>query len=325
MTNLDAILQPVRDDFERCQHKLDSLLQSDNSLLDAILKQLAQHKGKMLRPLIALLSAKLLGRVGQKTRTIAVCFEILHTATLLHDDVVDESDQRRGTPSVNAAFSNKIAVLVGDYLLATSLQQAASLGDTKLIENLAHVTAVLSNGELQQQRSVFNQDISEEIYFDIIRAKTAELFSAAAASGAQSVGASEEDQQILRQFAECLGICFQIKDDIFDYISTEETLGKPVGNDLREGKITLPAIHALLTAQDESKFQLAYKVKEGSISPDEMADFIDFTLQNGGIDYAQGVMEEYAERARRLLIPFPMNDAKAALLQLVDYVIDRNH
>lgn len=293
-----------------------------NALLNDVLQRISKRKGKMLRPLLTLLSAKLLGEVGQETISTALTFEFFHTASLVHDDVVDESDERRGETSVNSAYSNKVAVLVGDYLLANCLQTSAASSSLELVNIVSRTAQVLADGELLQLRSVFNQDISEEVYFHIIRAKTAALFSACAEAGARSVGAPEADVERMRRFGESIGICFQIKDDIFDYVGGAE-IGKPTGNDMAEGKLTLPVIHVLHAERDESMFRLAQRIKNGRVSSDEIDTLVRFTIEHGGIEYAVRKMEYYAAQARQVLAPYPDGSVRRALLEYVDYVIRR--
>ena len=237
MSGIDKLVKPVENEMNQCKNLFDSFMShSSNLLLNDVLQRISSRKGKMMRPLLTILVAKLLGAINERTYSAALAFEFLHTASLVHDDIVDESCERRGNPSVNQLFGDKVAVLVGDYLLSHVLLNAAKTESTRLIEIVARVSERLADGELLQLRNIYNQTISEDVYFNIIQGKTAELFAAAAEGGALTVNASEEDLERLRLFGETVGICFQIKDDIFDYIAGDE-IGKPTGNDMAEGKL----------------------------------------------------------------------------------------
>ena len=240
----------------------------------------------------------------------------------MHDDVVDESEERRGQKSVNSAYGNQIAVLVGDSILANALLCAAKTGSSRLIEVLSNAAQNLACGELLQLNNVKNQAVDEAVYFDIIRNKTAALFAACAESGVMAVSSDEKAMKTLHDFGEYVGICFQIRDDIFDY-HHDPSIGKPTGNDMQEGKLTLPVIHALLSTQNAEMLALARKVKARQVSQDEINVLVEFTKENGGIDYAVQVMNDYAEKAKGLLVSFPDSDVKQALIAYVDYVIDR--
>ena len=325
MSGIDKLVKPVENEMNQCKNLFDSFMShSSNLLLNDVLQRISSRKGKMMRPLLTILVAKLLGEINERTYSAALAFEFLHTASLVHDDIVDESCERRGNPSVNQLFGDKVAVLVGDYLLSHVLINAAKTRNARLVEIVAKVSERLADGELLQLRNIYNRNISEEVYFHIIQGKTAELFAAAAEGGALSVNANENDLQTMRSFGETVGICFQIKDDIFDYIAGDE-IGKPTGNDMAEGKLTLPVIHALFSTNQEDMFALANKVKDGSISADEIATLVRFTLDNHGIDYAEKVMVEYADKAKSLLACYPDSDVKTSLMKYVDYVIYRNY
>ena len=302
--------------FELC-------MTSDNALLQEVLNIVSSRMGKMMRPILTLLSAKLMGEVNERSLTTAVALELLHTATLIHDDVVDESDERRGQPSVNKLYDNKIAVLVGDFILALSLQNVAKVANPRLMDIVAQTSQRLSSGELLQLKSVHNQEISEQVYFRIISEKTAALFSACAKAGAMSVTDDEMAIKQLAEFGELVGICFQIRDDIFDY-SSDRSIGKPTGNDMKEGKLTLPVIYALKSTDNQEMYRIAESVKNLSVSDTDVARLVAFTKVNGGIDYAQKVMREYSDRAKDLLTIFPDSPARTALMQYADFVSDRS-
>lgn len=277
----------------------------------------------MMRPMLLLLMAKLYGEVCPETLHAAVSLELLHTASLVHDDVVDESTERRGQLSVNAIYNNKVAVLVGDYLLATSLVQVGKTHNYAIIDEVSRLGQNLSEGELLQLANVANPEFSEEIYFDVIRKKTAVLFAACTKSGALSVGVTDEQAEFARQFGEYIGLCFQIKDDIFDYYDSKE-IGKPTGNDMLEGKLTLPVLYALNTTRDKEAEKIAVKVKNGEASADEIGRLIEFAKQCGGIEYAIKTMHVFKEEALSLLATLPDSDVKTALTTYLDYVVDRD-
>lgn len=323
MNQLDIIRRPIEEEMSIYREYFDSFLRHDNSLLNEVLSVVASRKGKMMRPILTLLVSKLLGRVGEAQLSTAATFEFLHTASLVHDDIVDESDERRGQASVNNAYGNKIAVLVGDYILALSLENAAKTANPRLVEIVSKASQELSNGELLQLKNVHNQAISEEVYFRIIKAKTAALFSACTEAAAMSVNADENDVQRMKSFGEIVGICFQIRDDIFDY-NTDAQIGKPTGNDMKEGKLTLPVIHALFKVNDPDMFALATAVKNGVASEQQIADLVAFTKANGGIEYANQVMLDYADKAKNLLNVFDDSDVKQALCDYVDFVVGRS-
>ena len=250
------------------------------------------------------------------------CLELLHTASLVHDDVVDESTERRGQLSVNAIFNNKVAVLTGDYLLATALVEVGMTRNYAIIDVVSNLGQDLAEGELLQLSNVSNPEYSEDIYFDVIRKKTAVLFAACMKAGALSVGASDEKAEYARLFGEYIGLCFQIKDDIFDYYESKE-IGKPTGNDMLEGKLTLPALYALNSTHDKQAKEIAVKVKNGTATTGEIARLIEFTKEHGGIEYATKVMVEFKEKALSLLASMEDTDVKKALVCYLDYVVER--
>lgn len=325
--NMDALQQirkPIDADMSRYKEVFDSYLIHSNPLLSDVLGFISRRKGKMVRPMLTLLVAKLLkGETNEKTIYTAATLEFFHTASIIHDDVVDESNERRGQQSVNHAFGNQVAVLTGDFILANALLCAVKTDNLRVIEIVSSAAQNLASGELLQLNNIQSQEIGEEVYFDIIRNKTAALFSACAEAGALSVSSDEETIEAMKEFGECIGICFQIKDDIFDY-SHDPRIGKPTGNDIKEGKLTLPLIHALLTTGDEEMLALAHKVKRGEVTQDEVDTLVEFAKKCGGIEYAVATMNAYAERAKKLLDRFPSSDIKAALLAYVDFVIDRS-
>ena len=322
MERLEQIKSPISAEFEVFKQKFDASLQSSNPLLGEVINFIKQRKGKMMRPILTLLMAKLYGEIEDSTYYAAISLELLHTASLVHDDVVDESDKRRGQSSVNAIYDNKVSVLVGDYLLATSLTNAAMTTDVQLVELVSRLGQALSEGEIIQLSNTNASDFSEDVYFDVIKKKTAALFSTAAEAGARSVKSSDEMAKNAALFGELLGIAFQIKDDIFDYYASDE-LGKPTGNDMREGKLTLPALYVLNTLKDEAMIALALKIRSLEATSDEIAQFIQYVKYFGGIEYATQVMKNYRNKALSILPETTSQELKDALTAYIDYVIER--
>lgn len=323
MTTLDNITSPITDEMLRYREVFEECLHSDNALLNEVLSFIGQRKGKMMRPMLTILSARLHGEVSEATYLTAAAFELFHTASLVHDDVVDESDERRGVASTRGAYGNKAAVLVGDYVLSLALQLAAKTGNARLVSILSVAAQNLSSGELLQLKSVHNQEISENVYFNIIREKTAALFSACGEAGAMSATSDEAAMATMKAFGETIGICFQIRDDIFDY-NSDANIGKPTGNDMQEGKLTLPVIYALHSTGNTDMLAIARKVKNLNASAEEIATLVAFTKQNGGIEYATQVMLDYADRAKTLLSAYPASPIKSSLCTYVDYVVGRD-
>ena len=298
-------------------------VKSQVSLLDHIMKYIVKTKGKQLRPIFVILSGKLCGQVNEKTYRAASLIELLHTATLVHDDVVDDANQRRGFFSINALWKNKIAVLVGDYLLSKGLLLSLNNKDFKVLEILASAVKDMSEGELLQAEKARRLDITEEIYFDIIRCKTASLISSACAAGAYSTTQDEAISDILKQFGEKAGIAFQIKDDLFDYGKAD--VGKPTGNDIKEKKMTLPLIYTLKHCDAITKAKIISIFKHAEKKKSQVNFIIDTVVKTGGIQYATERMLAYKEEAVRLLDPFENSEAKQYLIRLVDYIIERNY
>lgn len=322
MDGISLIKSPISEELEDFKKHFDNCLSSSNLLLNSVIAHIRQKNGKMMRPILVLLAAKLFGTVCPATLHAAVALELLHTASLVHDDVVDESAERRGQLSVNAIFNNKVAVLSGDYLLATALVEVGLTRNHDIIDIVSCLGQELADGELLQLSNVSNLHFSEDIYFDVIRKKTAVLFAACTKAGALSVGADDEKAEFARLFGEYIGLCFQIKDDIFDYFENKE-LGKPTGNDMLEGKLTLPVLYALNSTRDEAARELAVKVKCGEANTDEIVRLIDFTKQNGGIEYASQMMYAYRDKALSLLASMPDTDVRTALAAYLDYVVER--
>lgn len=300
MDVLGQIRRPIEAEMVEFEQLFRINLQHSNELLNVALSHVLNRKGKMMRPILTLLSAKLAGRVTPQVLHAAVSLEMLHTASLVHDDVVDDSNERRGQVSLNKLMGNKVAVLVGDYLLSTSLQHASLARNLQVVERVAELGKTLSNGELSQLNNVKSDEISEEQYFKVIEQKTASLFATCAHVGATLSGASDAYVRKLTEFAKLLGICFQIRDDIFDYFS-DNNVGKPTGNDMQEGKLTLPVIYAVNQSGTEQWYALALKVRSGKASSQEIAQLVAYTIDAGGIEYARDVMHKIRLQALTLL------------------------
>ena len=323
MDYLSVIKEPIAADLTDFNDLFNEALSHEEGMLGSALDHIRQRAGKRMRPMLILLMAKNFGQITAATQHAAVGLELLHTASLVHDDVVDESQERRGQASVNATYDNKVAVLVGDYILSTALLYVARTHSERIVTYLAKLGRTLSDGEILQLSSIGNQDISEDVYYEVIKQKTAALFEACSGIGALSSGASESDVAAAKQFGQDLGIIFQIRDDIFDYYDSTE-IGKPTGNDMAEGKLTLPVIYAVNNGGDEAMRQLALKVKACTVNPDEIAKLVSFTKEKGGIDYAERRMWEFHNRAQAFIdTKVKSEDVKAALQAYLDYVIKR--
>ncbi|BCS85235.1 MULTISPECIES: polyprenyl synthetase family protein [Prevotella] len=323
MDYLSLIKQPIVEELNDFIQFFNKSLDHDNGLLSQALNHIKQRAGKRMRPMLILLIAKNFGKVSDTTLHAAVGLELLHTASLVHDDVVDESAERRGQKSVNALYDNKVSVLVGDFILSTALLNVSYTHSEIIVRYLAELGRTLSDGEILQLSNIQNADISEDAYYEIIKGKTAALFEACAAIGAESVGASKEDVLAAKKFGQNIGIIFQIRDDIFDYYNSDE-IGKPTGNDMIDGKLTLPAIYALNSTNNEEMIAIARKIKAHQISSDEIARLVDFTKQNGGIDYAEKRMWDFHSECMSFLESRVADEEiRKSLTAYVDYVIKR--
>jgi len=309
------------DEFE---DKFRDSMRSSVPLLDKITHYIVKRKGKQLRPMFVFLSAKLCGQMNESTYRAAALIELLHTATLVHDDVVDDSNIRRGFFSVNALWKNKIAVLVGDYLLSRGLLLAVDNSDFHLLRIVSNAVREMSEGELLQIEKARKLDIDEKIYFDIIRQKTAVLIASCCSCGAASVTEDKEVIEKMRNFGELAGIAFQIKDDLFDY-GTGEHIGKPTGIDIKEKKMTLPLIYALSKSTYLEKRKIINIIKNNNNDPEKVAEVIDFVLKSGGIEYANQCMNEYKQKALDVLATFKDNDSKKSLIELVKFTTERKN
>lgn len=324
MDYISIIRKPIDQELGDFINLFNDTLSHGDGMLQTVLDHIRKRAGKRMRPMLILLTAKCFGKVSEVTQRSAVGLELLHTASLVHDDVVDESSERRGQRSVNALYDNKVAVLVGDYILSTALLNVALTKSDAIVSYLARLGQTLANGEILQLTNIDREDIVEDVYYDVIKQKTAALFEACCAMGAMSAGASEDDIKAARKFGQTLGIIFQIRDDIFDYFDSSE-IGKPTGNDMAEGKLTLPVIHAVLSTQNASMIELAKKVKRHEVSQQEIAELVAFTKENGGIDYAQQKMEELRKECVEFVENY-VSDAqlKESFSAYIDFVIGRN-
>ena len=320
---MDFVNKIIGDELKIFEKKFTDAVKSQTPLLDRIMKYIIKRKGKQLRPMFVFLSAKLLGPINESTYRAAALVEILHTATLVHDDVVDESLERRGFFSINAIWKNKIAVLVGDYLLSKGLLLSTSHHDYEHLDILSEAVRQMSEGELMQIEKARNLNLKEDIYFEIIRNKTASLLSSACAVGAWSTGKDPIATEKMKLFGEKVGIAFQIKDDLFDY--GKEDIGKPTGNDIKEKKLTLPLIYTLNTIDNVTRRKLIYIIKNENKNPEKVKLVIDNVVKAGGIQYAAAKMNDYRNEALYILHEFPESDVRKALEELVIYTTDRNY
>lgn len=325
MDTLSLIKQPIETELGDFIELFNHTLDHEDGLLQTVLNHIKQRAGKRMRPILILLVAKNFGQVSSVTQHAAVGLELLHTASLVHDDVVDEAAERRGQASVNADYDNKVAVLVGDYVLSTALLHVSYTHSEIIVRRLAELGRTLSDGEILQLANIQSKKVTEEVYYKIIERKTAALFEACAAIGAESAGATEEEVEAARLFGKNLGIVFQIRDDIFDYYDSEAEIGKPTGNDLAEGKLTLPIIYALNSTENEEMNALARKVKAHDVTREEIEKLVAFAKDNGGIEYAERRMWDFHAEAQSFIDTYVKDESVRTSLQTyLDYVIKRN-
>lgn len=321
---LDEIKHPIRKEMEEFELKFRKAMQSSVPLLDRIMHYIVKRKGKQMRPMFVFLSAGLNGSISESTYRAASLIELLHTATLVHDDVVDDSNLRRGFFSINAIWKNKIAVLVGDYLLSRGLLLSVEHEEFELLKIVSTAVRKMSEGELLQIEKARKLDINEEIYYDIIQAKTASLIASCCATGASSVNATKESVTSMHDFGQAVGIAFQIKDDLFDYEQAEKT-GKPRGIDIKEHKMTLPLIYALNNSSSKDKRFIINTVKSYSDDKARVEQVINMVMAAGGLKYAKEKMHQYQDQAFTILNTFPPSVYKDSLEQLVRFTTERNH
>ena len=323
MSVVDKIKQPIKGEMEKFEPFFRSSMQTKVPLLNIIMNYVLRRKGKQMRPMFVFLSSKMLkNEINDATYTAASLIELLHTATLIHDDVVDEAYERRGFFSLNALWKSKISVLVGDYLLSKGLLLAVENNEYELLKIVSVAVKEVSEGELLQIQQSRKLKITEDIYYEIIRKKTAALIAACTACGAKSVGADEVMVEKMRLFGEHVGMAFQIKDDLLDY-QNNGSIGKPSGNDIKEKKLTLPIIHVLKNASTSDQKRILSIVKRHNKNKIKVQEVIDFVINNGGIEYSVEKMYEYRQNALDLLKDIPENNAKESLIELVNYVVTR--
>lgn len=322
MSSISTFKAPVAREMDTFEKVFRQAMASKVPLLDRITHYIVKRKGKQLRPMLVFLTAKLHGEINDSSYRGASLIELMHTATLVHDDVVDDANLRRGFFSINALWKNKIAVLVGDYLLSKVLLLAVEHKEHRLLELVSTSVREMSEGELLQIEKARRLDVNEDIYYEIIRQKTASLIASCCAVGAASTGATDEEVKRMHRFGELLGMAFQIKDDLFDYDQAAIT-GKPTGIDIKEQKMTLPLLYALGQANGSDRRRTISTVKRHHNNPQRVQEVMDFVRRSGGIDYAQNKMGEFHREALELLEPFPDSDVKEALIALTHFVIDR--
>lgn len=326
MTTFQTIQQTLAPEIKRLNDLISATLTSPNALMNKVVTTYLEKKGKQIRPMMVILSARLLGEVNDNVIKGAVAVELLHNASLIHDDVVDDTRMRRDAQTINGLWDNHLAVLVGDFFLSNSLILASETRDIRIVESIASLGRLLSIGELDEIYNARYNHLDEETYFSIIYRKTASLFISCAEVGAAAAGETDSRRlDALREFARLLGLCFQIKDDIFDYFPDGE-IGKPTGNDLREGKITLPLLHVLETREGEEHDRMMELARKELLEPEEIATLIDYAVDNGGIEYACETMNRLREEACRVLRDnFPPSETLDAFISLIDFIIARDH
>lgn len=321
----EQIKEPIRFEMELFEKKFHLSMSSRVALLNRITYYIVNRKGKQMRPMFVFLVAKMVnnGQVNERTYRGAAVIELIHTATLVHDDVVDDSNKRRGFFSINALWKNKIAVLVGDFLLSKGLLLSIDNGDFDLLRIISVAVREMSEGELLQIEKARRLDITEDVYYEIIRQKTATLIAACCALGAKAVLEESDNAKVedMRLFGEYIGMAFQIKDDLFDY--TDDAIGKPTGIDIKEQKMTLPLIYALNTSTDKERSWLINSIKNHNKDKKRVKEVINFVKQKNGLQYAEKVMKEYQQKALDIIKHYPESEYKKALTLMVNYVIDR--
>ena len=324
MTTFQTIQQALAPELKQLNDRILATLDSPNELMNRVVRNYLEKKGKQIRPILVMLSAKLLGEVNDRVMGGAVAVELLHNASLIHDDVVDDTLTRRGAPTINGAWDNHLAVLVGDFFLSNALLQGVDTGDIRIVRSISDLGRLLSIGELDEIYNARYNHPDEETYFKIIYRKTASLFVSCVEVGAYGVGVDDWRLEALREYARLLGLCFQIKDDVFDYFS-DEKIGKPTGNDLREGKVTLPLLHALAGEGNPHREDMLALLQKDVLDASEIDTLIRFAVDGGGIDYAYETMHRLRDEAAALLERFPASPVIDAFMSLIDYIITREN
>lgn len=322
MTALESIQTTIAPELELLTRRIRESLSSSNLLMDQVVDGYLKSKGKLIRPILVILTAKLFGHVNDNVISAAAAVEMLHNASLIHDDVVDESKKRRGNPTINSIWDNHIAVLVGDFFVSSALQQAIATGDIRIVNTLAGLGKLLSLGEIDQIYNARYHKLDEKAYFEIISRKTASLFVSCIEMGAFAVDADPALTRRMCRFAELLGLCFQIRDDIFDYFS-DEKIGKPTGNDLREGKVTLPLLYALSQEHLPQHNEMLKLSRRENLDTVDITTLIEFAKDAGGIEYAYATMERLAREADAIIDSFPPSSTADAFKSILAYIITR--
>ena len=323
MSTFQSIQQSIAPELEMLNQRIANTLTSPNALMNQVIEGYLKSKGKQIRPIIVILSAKLLGEVNENVISAATAVELLHNATLIHDDVVDDTKLRRGQATINNIWDNHIAVLVGDFFLSSALLQAIETDDIKIIKSITNLGKLLSIGEIDQIYNARYHTLNEDAYFETIYRKTASLFVSCVEVGAFAVKASDDDTKKLSKVARLLGLCFQIKDDIFDYFN-DEKIGKPTGNDLREGKITLPLLHVLLNESLPQHDEMLALSKKEVLDTNEINILIEYAKQHGGIEYAYDTMQRLRDEAVEIISQFPTSQTRDHFIAIIDYIISRD-
>ena len=323
MSTFQSIQQSIAPELEMLNQRIANTLTSPNALMNQVIEGYLKSKGKQIRPIIVILSAKLLGEVNENVISAATAVELLHNATLIHDDVVDDTKLRRGQATINNIWDNHIAVLVGDFFLSSALLQAIETDDIKIIKSITNLGKLLSIGEIDQIYNARYHTLNEDAYFETIYRKTASLFVSCVEVGAFAVNASDDDTEKLSKVARLLGLCFQIKDDIFDYFN-DEKIGKPTGNDLREGKITLPLLHVLLNESLPLHDEMLALSKKEVLDTNEINTLIEYAKQYGGIEYAYDTMQRLRDEAVEIISQFPASQTRDHFIAIIDYIISRD-
>ena len=324
MNNLDKIQNLLGDDLLRMNNVIRESLKTPNELMDRVVTNYLAVKGKQIRPIMVLLSAHLFGDVNEDALHAGAALEMLHNASLIHDDVVDDTDLRRGRNTINREWGNHIAVLMGDFFVSNALAAGIKTGNISIISTLSDLGKKLATGEVEQICNAREHSFEEERYLEMINKKTACLFESCVKMGAESNGVAPEEYKALGEYGRLLGLCFQIRDDIFDYTASAE-IGKPTGNDLREGKVTMPLLYALRTAPESESQPMKEFLVRGDLTTGEIERLIDFAIEHGGIEYAYSRMRAMQKEAEHLLDPYPDSKWKESFRELFEYIISRNN
>ena len=320
----ESIKKIIGVEMENFNKALYDTLSTDNVLLKSVVDYYLQTKGKQIRPMLVILSSRLFGEVNDAAMSAAIAVELLHNASLIHDDVVDSSPLRRGRKTVNNIWDNRVAVLVGDYFVSTALQSAIKSNNLNTVSLIAALGKELATGEIDQIETADSHVLDENRYFNVIKQKTASLFSSCMLMGGYSNGADEKQLYAVETFGQKLGLCFQIKDDIFDYFS-DDVVGKPTGSDLKEGKVSLPLLYAIQSNSDERNAEMRALLMKQSLSDAEIAVLVEYAKEMGGIEYAEQTMQRLKQEAADALVVFPDSEVKYLLMQILDYIIERNY